>query len=307
MRPRGSLGLLAGALALAACGNSGTGPTVGGSTSSTSPSTLQSSSSSAAACVAGNITASGSTALLPLVQKAAQAYSAQCPQAQITVSGGGSSVGLSNVASGTSDIGDSDVPVTVAKDIDPASVVDHQVAIVVFAVIVNPQTGVSALSTSQVRDIFSGKVTNWKDVGGHDIPISLVERKTGSGTRLAFDKIIMQGTPESTNPASTQDSTQLVLQQVASSPGGVSYVAASSIKDQSVVAVTLDGARPTPDDVRAGRYQYFSHEHMYTRTSPPPLATSFIQFIVSDAFKPQVVSLGFLPVDTTSLQSAADR
>lgn len=308
MRSTIALGLLAGGLALTACGGSSGGSS--GNATSSSPAgaaTTTTASSPTVSCVSGSITASGSTALLPLVQKAAQLYSAKCPGAQITVSGGGSSVGLSNVATGASDIGDSDVPVTDAKNIDPSSVLDHQVAIVVFAVVVNPQTGVTALTTDQVRDIFSGKVTNWKEVGGKDLPVSLIERKTGSGTRLAFDKIIMQGTPESSSPASTQDSTQLVLQQVASSPGGVSYVAASSIKDQSVVAVTLDGARPTADDVRAGKYKYFSHEHMYTRPSPPALATAFIQYILSDEFKPQVVALGFLPTDTTTLQSAADR
>src|SRR5260370_206187 len=113
------------------------------------------------------------------------------------VSGGGSSVGLSNVASGVSDIGDSDVPVTNAKSIDPTTVKDHQVAIVVFAVIVNPATGVTGLSSSQVADIFTGKVTNWKAVGGKDVPVTLIERKPGSGTRLSFDNVILAGGPDS--------------------------------------------------------------------------------------------------------------
>src|SRR5207245_9788346 len=99
----------------------------------------------------------------------------------------------------------------------------------------------------------------------------LTGRKTGSGTRLAFDELMMGGTPESTTPASTQDSTQLVLQGVAGAAGGVSYVNVASA-NSSVVAVTIDGAHATGDDVKAGKYKYFAHEHMYTKTTASPLA-----------------------------------
>lgn len=288
-------------LALAACGSSGT------SSSSSTSSAAGSQTGSAQACQTGSITASGSTALQPLVTKAAQAYQAKCPGATITVSGGGSSVGLSNVASGVSDIGDSDVPVSNAKSIDASSVKDHQVAVVVFAVIVNPQTGVTNLTTKQVQDIFSGKVTNWKDVGGKDVPVTLIERKPGSGTRLSFDKIMMGGAQESTSPASTQDSTQLVLQGVAAAAGGVSYIGVSSA-NSSVVAVSIDGAKPTADDVKSGSYKYFSHEHMYTKATPNPLAQSFIDFMLGADFQGSTLTqLGYLPVSTTTEQSAADR
>jgi len=289
-------------LALAACGSdSGTGST-------TTPTPATAATPTAVACQTGSITASGSTALQPLVSKAATAYQAKCTGATITVSGGGSSVGLSNVSAGVSDIGDSDVPVSNAKTIDASTVTDHQVAIAVFAVIVNPQTGVTALTTQQVQDVFSGKVTNWKDVGGKDVPITLIERKTGSGTRLAFVKDMLGGTDtESKTPASTQDSTQLVLQGVAGAAGGVSYVNVASA-DATVVAVTIDGAHPTGDDVKAGKYKYFSHEHMYTKTTASPLADAFIAFMLTADFQSATVAqLGYLPVSTTTELSAADQ
>jgi phosphate transport system substrate-binding protein len=290
-------------LTLAACGSSNNTTSGGGSTPSAAPSSTAGTST----CQTGTITASGSTALQPLVSKAAEQYQAKCPGATITVSGGGSSVGLSNVAAGVSDIGDSDVPVSNAKSIDPSTVTDHQVAVVVFAVIVNPQAGVTALTTAQVQDIFSGTVTNWKDVGGKDIPITLIERKTGSGTRLSFEKIMMGGKAESKTPASTQDSTQLVLQGVAGAPGGVSYVGVSSA-NSSVVAVTIDGAKPNADDVKSGKYKYFAHEHMYTKSTASPLADSFINFMLTADFQNSTVTqLGYLPVATTSEQSAADQ
>jgi len=300
--------MLVGVLAMASCGGNDSGTA---SNSSSSSSTSSSSSSSAKVntytCATGTATASGSTALLPLVQKAATLYQGKCPGSTITASGGGSSTGLANVAAGTSDIGNSDVPVSNAKTIDPTTVTDHQVAIVVFAVVVNPKTGVQDLTLKQVQGIFAGTTTNWKDVGGKDLPITLIERKPGSGTRLTFDKTIMQGTAESTTPASTQDSTQLVLQGVAGADGGVSYLAASSA-DATVTAVTIDGQKPNGDAVKAGKYPFFSHEHMYTKGAGSALAQSFISYILSDEFQTgELTTLGFLPLTTTTEQSLADK
>lgn len=297
----------AAALAVVACGSSDTTTTSSTTATGAGASGAAGAASTQASCATGTVTASGSTALQPLVQQAAQRYQAKCPGATITVSGGGSSTGLSNVASGASDIGDSDVPVSNAKSIDAGTVTDHQVAIVVFAVVVNPKAGVTNLSSQQVRDVFSGRDTNWSQVGGADVPITLVERKPGSGTRLSFDKDMMQGSAEASNPASTQDSTQLVLQGVAGSSGGVSYLAASSA-DSTVRKVSIDGVAPGGDSVKAGTYKFFSHEHMYTKTGASPLAASFIAFMLGQDFQTGTVTqLGFLPVSTTTEQSLADR
>src|SRR5438445_3973081 len=143
-------------LALVACGSSDNNTT---SSSSGGAAASAGASPTTAPCATGTLTASGSTALQPLVQKAAELYQAKCAGATITVSGGGSSTGLSNVASGSSDIGDSDVPVSNAKSIDAGTVADHQVAIVVFSVIVNPRAGVTNLSSRQVHDLFAGRIT----------------------------------------------------------------------------------------------------------------------------------------------------
>jgi len=279
-----------GAALVAACGSSDTS---------------SSGAASGSTCETGTLTASGSTALQPLVQKAAQDYQAKCSGATVTVSGGGSSAGLSNVASGVSDIGDSDVPSSFVKNIDASALKDHQVAVAVFAVIVNPGSGVTALTAQQVQDVFSGKVTNWKDVGGGDVPITLIERKPGSGTRLTFDKTVMKGTAESSSPASTQDSTQLVLQGVVQAPGGVSYVGVASASS-SVTKVTIDGAGPTAADVQAGKYPFYAHEHMYTKGDGSALAKSFIAFIMAADFQQEVVQIGFLTASTTTQPSAVD-
>jgi phosphate transport system substrate-binding protein len=296
--------MLFGILALAACGSDSSGTA---STSSSSSSRSSTSTASTVACATGTATASGSTALLPLAQKAAELYAVKCPGGTVTVSGGGSSTGLANVAAGTSDIGDSDVPVSNAKTIDPTTVTDHQVAIVMFAVVVNPKSGITNLTTQQVQDVFSGKTTNWKDAGGNDVPITLVERKPGSGTRLSFDKDVMKGTAESATPASTQDSTSLVLTGVAGADGGVSYLGAASA-DKTVTVVGLDGVKPDAATVKDGTYPFYAHEHMYTKGAGSPLAQSFISYILSDAFQTgQVTTLGFLPLATTTQLSLADK
>jgi phosphate transport system substrate-binding protein len=297
--------MLIGVLAMASCGgNSGTA-------SNSSSSTTSSSSSSSAkvntyTCATGTATASGSTALLPLAQKAATDYAAKCPGGTITVSGGGSSTGLANVAAGTSDIGNSDVPVTDAPSIDASTVTDHQVAIVAFAIIVNPKTNVTNLTLKQAQDVFSGKVTNWKDVGGADVPVTLIERKPGSGTRLSFDKCVMRGTAESTTPSSTQDSTQLVVQGVTGADGGTSYVGLASVG--STTPLSLDGVKPDASTVKAGTYPFWSHEHMYTKGAGSTLAQSYIDYILTDAFQSgELTTLGFLPLSTTTAQSLADK
>jgi phosphate transport system substrate-binding protein len=290
-------------LTLAACGSSSSSSssaTGGGGGSSTTAT----SSTPTVSCPGGTVTASGSTALQPLVQKAATEYQTKCAGSTVTVSGGGSSTGLSNVAAGTSDIGDSDVPVSQAKSIDPTTVTDHQVAVVIFGVVVNPKTNVTALTTQQVQDVFSGKVTNWKDVGGADLAVTLIERKPGSGTRLTFDKTLMGSATELANPASTQDSTQLVVSGVQTADGGVSYLNVAS--KGTLTAVTIDGASPTAADVAGGKYVFFSHEHMYTKGAGSAAAQDFINFILSDAFQGEVTGLGFIPAAQTTKQSAID-
>jgi phosphate transport system substrate-binding protein len=298
--------MLIGVLAMASCGGSNSGTASNSSSSTTTSSSSSSAKVNTYTCATGTSTASGSTALLPLAQKAATDYAAKCPGGTITVSGGGSSTGLANVAAGTSDIGNSDVPVTDAPSIDASTVTDHQVAIVAFAIIVNPKTNVTNLTLKQAQDVFSGKVTNWKDVGGADVPVTLIERKPGSGTRLSFDKCVMRGTAESTTPSSTQDSTQLVVQGVTGADGGTSYVGLASVG--TTTPLSLDGVKPDASTVKAGTYPFWSHEHMYTKGAGSTLAQSYIDYILTDAFQSgELTTLGFLPLSTTTAQSLADK
>jgi len=169
---------------ISACGSSSTPAATSGSSSATSglgtPGTYS--------CIQGSITASGSTALQPLVSDVAKKYEAKCSGASITVNLGGSGTGLANAENGSSDIGNSDIFAKTGQE----DLVDHQVAVVVFNIIVNSKvTGITNLTTAQLKAIYSGQTKNWKELGGADLPIVVVSRPTSSGTRATFQKYVL--------------------------------------------------------------------------------------------------------------------
>jgi len=225
-----------------------------------------------------NISAAGSTALQPLVQAAAQAYQAQNPDVKISVTGGGSRTGLALVASKSVDLGDSDILATNAPDL-----VDHKVAVIGFSVIVNPSSGVTNLTKKQIQDIFSGKVTNWKDVGGKDLAITVINRPTSSGTRAVFTKTLM-GSATIANNSLVEDATGTVVQKVKQTDGAVSYASFSGTHNQTgVTEVSIDGGAANDTDVISGKYPFWSYEHIYTNGAPNKDVSRFIAFLESNS------------------------
>lgn len=219
-----------------------------------------------------NITAVGSSALLPLVKQSAQDYQEKHPDVKISVSGGGSFVGIAQAQNGNADMGDSDV-------IAPGNsgLIDHKVAVVGFGVIVNPSAGVTNLKASQIRDIFSGRITNWKDVGGKDQPIVVINRPRTSGTRFVFTATLM-GTSKIAETGLTEDSSGTVVKTVGSTPGSVSYVSLGYTKDQPVTVLKIAGVEATVANIRVGKYPVWSYEHIFTKTKNPAVE-DFIAFI----------------------------
>ncbi len=237
----------------------------------------------------GSIVISGSTALLPLVKEAAVEYQTARPNVKISVAGGGSRVGITQVAQRAVDIGDSDIPAP-----NEPSLVDHRVAVVTFGIVVNPQTGVKNLTTAQIRGIFSGKIANWSQVGGRGGPVTIINRPRSSGTRAVLVQKILGG-KEPSESGLTQDSSGTVAAMVAQTPGAISYVGMAYVKPGQQVAVSIDGIQPAVANLESNTYKYWSYEHMFTNGQPGAQVAGFIKYVSDD--RTLLCRLKFIPVD----------
>jgi phosphate transport system substrate-binding protein len=225
-----------------------------------------------------SITAAGSTALLPLVKDAAGAYQTAHPDVKISVSGGGSGTGINQVTAKAVDIGNSDI---VAPS--GSTLVDNKVAVIGFAVIVNPSAKVTNLTKKQIQDIYSGKVTNWKELGGADQKIVPINRTRGSGTRVVFEKTVIA--PEKVDETFlSEDATGTVVSVVKQTPGAISYAAFSGTKNQNgVIELNIGGVPANDTNVTTGKYPFWSYEHMFTNGQPTPAVAEFIKFVAGNA------------------------
>lgn len=282
--------------ALAACGKKeSTDATNTGSTpASTAPSATT---APAKAEITGTIGASGSTALQPLVAFAAQEFMKANPKATVNVTGGGSGTGVKNVADGISEIGNSDVEAAAEyKD----KLKDHIVVIAPFALIVNKDVKVDNLTGQQMVDIYTGKITNWKDVGGQDLKIQLVHRQESSGTRKLVGTIVMKGADFS-KEGLTQDSSDTVAKTVGQTAGAVGYVDVPYINKykDTIKGLKMDGVEFSADNIKSGKYPLYAQEHMYTKGEPSGATKAFLEYIMSKDFlsKKEVTDMGFLPAD----------
>lgn len=220
-----------------------------------------------------SISIAGSTALLPLVKDAAGVYQGLHPNVKISVSGGGSGTGIAQAAAKAIDIGDSDIMAP-----DHPELYDSRVAVIGFSVVTNPSVTVKNLTKAQIQDIFAGKTTNWKDVGGPDQKIVIINRPRSSGTRAVFVKTVMGGKPVS-EAGLTEDATGTVISVVQTTPGSISYAAFSGTHGKGVNELSIDGTAPTDDNIIDGKYPFWSYEHMFTQGPPTGEISRFIAFI----------------------------
>jgi len=239
------------------------------------------------------ISAAGSTALQPLVKLAADDFMAKNAGVQVNLSGGGSMTGLNNVASGSVDIGNSDVVVT--PELKDKGLIDHEVAVAPFLNIVNKDVTVDDLTKAQLVDIYTGKITNWKEVGGKDSKISIIGRAKSSGTRATMVKIVLDG-KEFTDAAAAQDSNGNVLTGVSQTPGAIGYIDAAYLKD-TVKGLKYNGVSYSSEAVTSGKYPIFAIEHMYTKGEATGTVKAFLDYIVSPEFQDKNVDkAGFVAI-----------
>ncbi|GGK42961.1 substrate-binding domain-containing protein [Nocardia camponoti] len=241
-------------------------------------------------CAAGDLTIVGSTAMAPMIKKAAQAYENTCTAAHFTFQFSSTENGLTKLAeAGTNAsmvaIGDG------SKGVNFPTLKETPVALSSFTLVAHKDVGVHDLSVQQIRDIYRGNVRNWNQVGGVDAPIVLVDRKADSGTRrvmeaqlLEENRKVFRYTSCAGIPAGAQqcevDDTENVSTYVARMPGSIGYVETSAVA-AGLVPITIDGANPTSGDIRARRYPFTAVENAYTNgtVAGDSLAAQFIEYL----------------------------
>ena len=257
--------------------------------------------------LSGHIKVDGSTALQPLVSKAATLFQQEHPQVHIDVGGGGSVTGLQDVTSQKVDVGDSDIYADPAIYPDP-NLTDHLVCVIPFTMIESSDVNVPNLTTADIVNIFATrKYTNWSQIGGPDLPIVPIVRPANSGTRATFRHYVLGGLDE-LGSLQTINSSQDVVTKVAQTPGAIGYLAASVLNAQ-VKVITINGSAATLENIESGHYTFWSYEHMYTLNTLSqangPLIDAFLNFMLAPQLQSQITALHYFPISSLKFPLAS--
>jgi phosphate transport system substrate-binding protein len=247
-------------------------------------------------CYAERIVVAGSTTVLPIAQKAAEVFMNNNAGAEISVRGGGSGVGIASIIDGTCDIADSSRAI---KDTELDKAVNNGrnlkanvIAMDGICVIVNTSNSVSALTINQISDIYTGKISNWKELGGSDKKIVVISRDSSSGTFEAFGTLVLNN--QKVRPdALLQASNQAIAAIVSTTPGAIGYVGLGYMSS-SVKAVEVNGVKASKETVLSNQYPIGRPLFMYTNGAPKGLAKQFIDFILSAEGQKLVEEEGFV-------------
>jgi len=234
-------------------------------------------------CYAEKIVVEGSTTVLPITQKAAEVFMNNNPGTDISVRGGGSGVGIASLIDGTCDIADSSRPIK-DTELDKAvtngrSPKANVVAMDGICIIVHPSNNVDALTKKQIKDIYTGAISNWKQLGGAYEKIVVISRDSSSGTFEAFATLALDGAKVRSD-ALMQASNQAVASVVSKTPGAIGYVGLGYLSS-SVKAVDVNGVKASKETVLTNKYLLGRPLFMYTNGEPKGLAKDFIDYILS--------------------------
>lgn len=248
----------------------------------------------------GNIVINGSSALLPLTLQAASEFKKENRKIRISASAAGSITGPQSVRKGIADIGavdwDASKDVPGFKKFD--GLVANPVAVTVFAAVVNPNVGVESLTTKQLQDIFSGKVTNWKDVGGMNANIVVVNRKFGSGTRVNFQQKALDGKEFMNKGDNYKEvgSSGDMKTTIETTPNAIGYIDLPYVTSK-MKAIGINGVAPTEKNVLNGSYKVWGIGYFMTKGQPTGATKAFIEYIQSSKFQNgSLKKLKFIPL-----------
>ncbi len=242
----------------------------------------------------GKIDIAGGTAHIPVMTEAAKRIMTLNPQIRISVEGGGTGVGVQKAGEGLVEIGNTGRALS-EDEVAKYGLKSFAFAIDGVAVIMNPANGVADLSTAQVRDIFAGKIVNWKEVGGTDAAISIYTRDEASGTREVFwEKMLKKGAiADKANVVASNGAMKVAVSQDAQAIGymSIGYV------DSSVAAPLLDGVKPSQDNAKSGAYKVARKLYMNTKGEPQGLTKIFIDYVTSGECTDIISKAGYIPLN----------
>jgi phosphate transport system substrate-binding protein len=242
------------------------------------------------------LTCSGSTTVLPIAQATAEAFMDKHPDVNISIRGGGSGVGVAALQNGTAQIANSsrtmkakEISQAKSKGINPTP---YAIALDGIAIVVHANNSVANLRIAQIRDIYTGKIKNWKEVGGASLPIVVISRDVASGTFEVFNEKALGGS-KVVSSAQLLASNNAVATTVGSTPGGIGYIGLGYLTGQ-IRTVKVNGVTPTTKTVQDGSYPLSRKLYMYTNGKAKGDVSSYIAFIQSAEGQKIVVEQGFI-------------
>ncbi|MEA3325502.1 MAG: phosphate ABC transporter substrate-binding protein [Euryarchaeota archaeon] len=238
----------------------------------------------------------GSTTVLPIAEECARVFMENNPGSKVYVSGGGSSHGIKAAADGTINIGDTSRDMKDSERASHPGLVTHAVAKDGVAIVVHPESPVNGLTMQELKSIYAGEITNWKDIGYEDADIMVVSREEGSGTRDCFEQAVLASTKEEiTANAIIQDSNGKTRTTVAGNKDAIGFLSLGYV-NSDIKAVSLDGTEPTIENIRSGDYAISRTLWMITDGAPDADEQAFLDFVLSENGQEIVSEVHFIPV-----------
>ncbi|MGA2330205.1 MAG: phosphate ABC transporter substrate-binding protein [Syntrophales bacterium] len=261
------------------------------------------------AVAAENVVIKGSTTVLPIAQAALEAYMKAHPGVNISLSAGGSGDGIkalidksTDIANSSRGIQDKEITLARAQGVEPVA---HTVAIDAIVPIVHPKNKVNGLTIDQLSQIYQGKITNWKEVGGDDLTIVVVSRDSSSGTFETWGHLILHNA-RVTPKAQLQASNGAVVQTVSKNKYAIGYIGLGYM-NKSVKGLTVNGIQASAKTALSKEYPVARPLYMYTNGQPTGEVANFLKFVLSPAGQTLVAKEGFVPLAAEETKKPAKK